>query len=116
MRVPRMAFAATLAIFAGAPADAQATNDVKCLMASNLFSKAAKDPKARALGDAGKYFYLGRITGRLTEQQVRAQMIAQTKAITAANAGSVMTACAKQMEGGAAMVERVGKQLAPRKK
>ena len=116
MRVSRMAYAAAVALFAGTPAAAQTTNDAKCLMASNLFSKAAKDPKARALGDAGKYFYLGRITGRLTEQQVRAQMVAQTKTITAANAGSVMSACAKQMEGGAAMVERVGKLLAPQKK
>jgi len=111
-----MALAATLALLVSTSAAAQATNDVKCLMASNLFSKAAKDPKARTLAEAGKYFYLGRVTARLNEQQLRAQMVAQTKTITQANAGNVMNACAKQMESGAAMVERVGKQLATPKK
>jgi hypothetical protein len=111
-----MLVAAGAAMSVGAPAAAQATNDVRCLMASNLFSKAAKDPKARQLAETGKYFYLGRVSGRFTEQQLRVQMQAQTKTITQANAGNVMSACTRQMQTGAAMVERVGKQLATRKK
>ena len=116
MRIWRMACVAAVTIALSAPASAQAVSDVRCLMASNLFSKAAKDPNARKLAEAGKYFYLGRIAGRLNEQQVRTQMVAETKSLTAANAGNVMNVCAKQMESGAAMVERVGKQLATKKK
>ena len=117
MRAWRMAgVAAVLALTTSAPAAAQATNDVKCLMASNLFSKAAKDPKARTVAEAAKFFYLGRLSGRINEPQLRAQMQAQAKTITQANAGNVMNACTRQMQSGAAMIERVGKQLATRKK
>jgi hypothetical protein len=112
----RLAAGLTLAIAASAPAAAQAASDVRCLMASNLFAAAAKDPKARKLAEAGKYFFLGRVSGQLNEQQVRAQMLAQAKTITPANAAKVMQSCARQMQTGAAMVDRVGKQLAARKK
>ena len=117
MRAWQMTFvAAGAALSINAPAVAQQANDVRCLMASNLFSKAAKDPKARQLAEAGKYFYLGRVSGRFTEQQLRVQMQTQTKSITQANDGNVMTACTRQMQSGAAMIERVGKQLATGKK
>lgn len=112
----RLGAGLALAIAASSPAAAQATSDVRCLMASNLFSAAAKDPKARKLAEAGKYFFLGRVSARLNEQQLRAQMVAQAKTITPTNAANVMNACARQMKSGAAMVDRVGKQLATRKK
>ena len=115
-RMVGLAAGLTLTIAASAPAAAQATADVRCLMASNLFSSAAKDPKARKLAEAGKYFFLGRVSGRLSEQQLRTQMLAQAKTITPANAANVMNGCARQMQSGAAMVDRVGKQLATRKK
>jgi hypothetical protein len=116
IRIEGRIIAALVLVSASTPAAAQATNDVRCLMASNLFAKGATDPKARRFAESAKFFYLGRISGRLNEQQVRAQMLAQQKTITPANAGNVMTACARQMQSGAAMVERVGKQLAPREK
>ena len=113
---PVTSFATAIALSIGAPAAAQATADVKCLMASNLFSKAAKDPKARTVAEAAKFFYLGRVSGRLNEQQIRVQMQVQSKTITQANAGNVMNACTRQMQSCAAMIERVGKQLATPKK
>ena len=112
----RLVAGLALAVAATGPAAAQATSDVRCLMASNLFSSAAKDPKARKLAEAGKYFFLGRVAGRLNEQQLRAQMLAQSKSITPANAAKVMQGCARQMQSGAAMVDRVGKQLATARK
>lgn len=116
MRVWGISCLATgLALIASGPAAAQATNDVKCLMASNLFSKTAKEPKARAIAEAAKYFYLGRVSGRVSEQQLRAQMQSQSKTITRATAGNVMNACIRQMQSGAAMIERVGRALATRK-
>src|ERR1044072_9872918 len=97
MRVRLVASAvAAIALSISTPAAAQATTDVKCLMASHLFSKAAKDPKARTVAEAAKFFYLGRVSGRLNEQQLRAQMQAQAKIITKANAGNVMNACTRQ--------------------
>ena len=112
----RLVAGLALTLAAAGPAAAQATSDVRCLMASNLFSAAAKDAKTRKLAEAGKYFFLGRVAGRLNEQQLRTQMLAQAKSITPANAANVMQGCARQMQSGAAMVDRVGKQLATRKK
>jgi len=103
-------------LVASTPASAQTANDVKCLLASNLYSVAAKEEKVRKIAEANKYYYLGRVTAHLNEQQIRSQVQVQGKTITAANAGSVMQACVGQMRSAATMVERVGKQIAPRKK
>jgi hypothetical protein len=117
MRVSRTrSVVAALLLLAGSPVQAQAVNDVRCLLASNLFSMAGKEDKTRKLADSNKFFYLGRVSARLSEQQIRTQMIAEGKMITAANAGKVMDACAGQMRNAANEVEAIGKQVAPRKK
>ena len=51
--------AAAVALSFGTPAAAQAPTDVKCLMASNLFSKAAKDPKARTVAEVKGIPFVG---------------------------------------------------------
>lgn len=99
-----------LAAFAN-PAQAQTADDVKCLLASNLFAKSAKDPKIRLAAEASKYFYLGRIYGRLNATQLRAQMVAQQKAITTTNAGPIMNSCARQMDAGVKMVQGATREL-----
>jgi hypothetical protein len=99
---------------APAPAAAQSA-DVKCLLVSNLYSKAAKEPKARQVAEAAKFFYLGRVHGRLGEPQLKAQMQALQKVITAKNSGSTMTTCARGMEAAVAAIQRAGQQAAPRK-
>ncbi len=113
---PRKVTLALTALIMAAPSSAQATGDVGCLLASNLFSRAGKDEQVRKLAEANKYSYLGRVSARLTEQQIRSQMIAGSKTISPANVGKVMDACNKQMRSAAAEVEAVGKQIAPRKK
>ena len=111
-----VALALPAALLAAAPATAQAGNDVKCLLASNLFTKAAKDPKARTAAEASKLYYLGRIHVRLNAAQFKAEMLAQQKTITPKNAGVVMNACARQMESGIKMVQSVTQQLTPKRK
>ena len=106
------AIAITVALSAsGSPARAQVGNDVKCLLVSNLFSKAEKDPKARAAAEVSKFFYLGRIYGRLDATQLKTQMLAQQKSITKTNAGQIMNGCARQMEAGVKMVQAVTQEL-----
>ena len=97
------------------PASAQAGNDVQCLLASNLFAKAAKDPKARTAAEASKLYYLGRIHGRLNATQLKAELLAQQKAISPKNAGAIMNGCARQMESGIKLIQSVTQQLAPKK-
>jgi hypothetical protein len=117
MRVcPKIPVLAAAMLLPGSPAVAQATNDVQCLLASNLFSMAAKEEKTRKLAESNKFYFLGRVSARLSEQQIRAQMIAEGKMIKAANAAKIMDACNRQMRAAAMKVEAVGKQVAPRKK
>ena len=97
------------------PASAQAGNDVKCLLASNLFAKAAKDPKTRTAAEASKLYYLGRIHGRLNAAQLKAELLAQQKSISAKSASTIMNGCARQMESGIKMVQTVTQQLSPKK-
>jgi hypothetical protein len=99
---------------ASAPAAAQSA-DVKCLLVSNLYSKAATDAKARQLAEAAKYFYLGRVHGRFSGAQLKAQMAALQKTITPANAGQTMNGCTRSMQIAATAVQRVAVQAAPRK-
>lgn len=111
-----VALAVPVALFAAAPARAQAGNDVKCLLASNLFAKAAKDPKTRTAAEASKLYYLGRIHGRLNAAQLKAELLAQQKAISSKTAGAIMNGCARQMEAAIKMIQGVTQQIAPKKK
>ena len=104
------------ALLAAASASAQAGNDVKCLLASNLFAKAAKDPKTRTAAEASKLYYLGRIHGRLNAAQLKAELLAQQKAISAKTAGAIMNGCARQMGSGIKMIQSVTQQVAPKRK
>lgn len=97
---------------AAGPASAQAVNDVRCLLVSNLFAKAAKDPKAKALAEATKYYFLGKLQGRISSAQLRTQAVAEAKSITPKGAGPVMNACAKQLQGTVISVESALKQAA----
>ena len=96
----------------GSSAQAEAGKDVQCLLASNLFAKASKDPKARAAAEASKFFYLGRVYGHLDASQLKTQMLAQQKLITKSNAASIMNGCARQMDAGAKLVQSVTQKLA----
>ncbi len=102
---------ASIAVVA-APASAQPTNDVRCLLASNFFMKAAKDEKVRRLAEAAMYFYLGRIQGRLNATQLKAALAREQKALNAANAGPTMNNCTKNMQVSAELLQRIGKELA----
>jgi hypothetical protein len=99
----------------GGTASAQPANDMRCLLVSNLFAKSGKEPKAKRVGEVAAYFYLGRIDGRVSSDQLRTAMREQQKTVTAENAGAVMAACARRMEASARSVQAVGRQLAPSK-
>ena len=105
-----------LAFAAGsAPATAQANNDVRCLLASSAFAKAGKDAKVRELAGAAKYFYLGRVHGRLNAAQLKAAMSAEGKKMTGAMAAQTMTACAREVQNAARLAQSVAQQLANKK-
>jgi hypothetical protein len=95
-----------------APAAAQSPNDdVKCLLAANLFVKAEKDPGKHQIAVLSSYFYLGRVDGRRSGAQLTAAMKATAPTITADAAGPIMTACAKRVQSAAMAVQTIGKSL-----
>ena len=105
-----------IAALAGAsPAHAQASNDVRCLMASNLFAKASKEQKQKLAAEATRLYFVGRIHGRLNAAQLKAELLAQQKTITPKNASTVMNACARQMEEGMKLIQTTSQQLLPKK-
>ena len=116
MKLPaRTAFAAILVAIAAPPASAQSLNDVRCLLVSNLFAKAGKDQKQKTIAEVSKYYYLGRIQGRVSPDQLKAQALAQAKTLSPQTAGPAMTACAKALQASARSVEATLASIAKKK-
>ena len=90
--------AAGLLAFSAAPASAQSSNDVRCLLVSNFFAKVSKDEKGRRRAENASYFYLGRSAGRFNDAQLKAALDAEQRSLKSSNAGPVMAACAQYMD------------------
>lgn len=93
---------------AGAPAAAQGVDDVRCLIASNFFIKAAKDEKARRVAESAGFFYLGRLD-RFSPAQLRIAVTQQRKALTGVNLTATMNNCANRMISSVRSFERAVK-------
>ena len=91
-------WAAGLLAFTAAPASAQTTNDVRCLLVSNFFAKVSKDERLRRRAESASYFYLGRTAGRFNDAQLKAALDAEQKSLVSSNAGPVMAACSQYMD------------------
>jgi len=78
------------------PAMADGAGDVKCILASNIFVKGARDESMRKIAADAAFFYLGRMD-RYSPSQLRSLIVQQRKSITAANSGAIMNACARSM-------------------
>jgi hypothetical protein len=94
-----------------APTAVLSVNDVRCLLASNIFAKGANDDKAKRVAEAGAYFYLGRIDGRFKADQLKAALVAQRKTITNANASAIMSVCARYMAESSKALQDLSAQL-----
>jgi hypothetical protein len=93
-----LACAACCALWTSSVAAQPAHNDVQCLLVSNLFAQSGKDAKAKTVGQAGAFFYLGRVDGRMSADRLKAAVQEQQKTLKAANAAAIMTRCARRME------------------
>ena len=86
--------------------------DVRCVLLSSTFAKAAKDEAQRRVAAATGGFYLGRLEGKadtkaLTDA-VRSQM--GTK-MSPKDAGTLMTACAAKVQDAERTLQAIGKSL-----
>ncbi|MCA1653612.1 MAG: hypothetical protein ABR588_01030 [Sphingomicrobium sp.] len=95
-----------------APAAAQGVDqDVRCLLLSNAFAKAEKDPAKRNIAVGSGLYYFGRVDARLSGDALRNQILAQGKLLTNQNAGPLMTACAQQLQVRQRLLLTLGQSL-----
>lgn len=108
--VVRSALAAgALALCFSSAAVAQGVaEDVRCLIAAGVFVRSEKDPAKRQVAFAVRYFYLGRIDARAGEPSLRALLRSEPEALTGANVGPIMTACARSMQSKEAALRALG--------
>jgi hypothetical protein len=94
-----VAMLAALVFCAPSAAPAQSIDeDARCLMAAGVFVRSEKDPAKRQVAFAVRYYYLGRIDARASGPALRTLLEEQAKAITPANVGPTMTACARSLQ------------------
>lgn len=111
MRIAALIIGSAAILAASVPARAQTPDqDVRCLLASNFFAKADKDPERRQVASLSVFYYLGRLDGRLSAEQMKTQLVAQAKTLNPSNAGPVMTACAKRVQEKSAALQALGQQ------
>jgi hypothetical protein len=109
MTLTRIVIAAVLLTTSGAAA-AQSATDAGCFLLSNAFAQSSKDANAQKAAEAASYFYLGRIGSQATAAQLKTLFDDQAKKITDATAPAMMTACVKELQAKAALVQ----SLAPK--
>lgn len=108
----KLTLPAVLALIVAAPAPAapaKAPNrDVRCLMLSNLFAKAAPDAKGKEAAGQARLFYLGRVSSRFSQTQLESAMGAEASAIAPAKVGAEMNTCFASVRAAAAAIEAAG--------
>jgi hypothetical protein len=103
--------AGLLMLGAASAASAQSVpDDIRCFVLSNIFSKAAKDEKARSVATQGVLFYLGRLDGRADTKTLTDGLRAK---IAGKDAGPQMTACAQRIGHAEQNIQQIGKSIAP---
>lgn len=92
-----MISAALVAVGVAPPVMAQSVDDdVRCVLASNFFGHAAKDPQQQKIAQASAAFYLGRLDARISTQQLVSAEMTQAKTMTKDSLAPIMNACAKR--------------------
>jgi hypothetical protein len=74
-------------------AAAQSATDARCIVLASGFLNQSKDATQQKLAEDSLYFYLGRMNGQPSAAQFKAQLEAQQKTITDANAATLMGEC-----------------------
>lgn len=109
MKATYLAVAAIAFAAAACPADAQTANrDVRCLLLSNLFSKAAPDARGKESAAQTRLFYLGRVSAKFSPTQLQTAMTTEAKTIDPNGAGPEMNKCVASVQASAAAAEAVG--------
>ena len=111
MKHASLVILAFAALAGAAPALAQdANSDIRCMMVSNLFSKAAKEAKAKEVASSAALFYGGRVSA-YSNAQIESGMVSQSKQINPTNASAAMNECAQAMNRALQKIQGVGQKI-----
>jgi len=89
--------AAVAAFAIASPIAAQSVDDdARCLLVSNAFARADKDPGKRQFSAVASVFFLGRLDARLSSAQIQAAVKKQASTMIAASFAPTMNACAQR--------------------
>jgi hypothetical protein len=108
MNIPRALLVSTTAavtiLSSAASAQNTASTDVRCLVLSTRVAGVAKDAKAKEIGTAAKFYYLGRVS-LLTPAEVQAGKAAFPKQMEAGPANQMMKQCFDDMQANGKKLE-----------
>lgn len=98
------------------PVQAQTpSEDVRCLILSNLYSKGATNNQARGAAVQAKAFFLGRLDGRADTRTLAEALRRETAVLNPKVSGPLMTACAARVARAERSLQAVGRAVAPKK-
>ena len=112
MKATHLALAAALLGVSGTAA-AQTATDARCILLANIFASQSKDARQQKIAEDTLYFYLGRINGQPTSAQMKAAVDQQGKAITNANAGTLMGECVKPVQAKVQLLQSIASPPPP---
>ena len=98
---------------ASGTATAQSATDARCILLANSFAQQSKDATHLKIAEDTLYFYLGRINGQPTAAQMKAAIDQQGKALSDANAGTLMGDCVKAVQEKVQLLQSVAQQSKP---
>lgn len=112
MKIRTIALAAALLATSGT-AVAQSAADARCIVLATAFANQSKDANQQKIAEDSLYFYLGRMNGQPTAAQFKAELDAQSKTITDANAGPLMNDCVKAVQVKVQLLTSLAQQSQP---
>jgi hypothetical protein len=99
-------------VLLAAPASAQAvSDDVRCLLVSNAFAATEKDVPRKQLAVESAHFFLGRIDAKLTQPQLKAQILQIAKTLRPDTMAATMNACVKRVQSRQQMMQVIGGEI-----
>lgn len=115
MRLSKLTFGLLAAALASPVSGQTVAQDVRCLVLSDIFTKAAIQPRAKESAEKSVIFYLGRIDGRADQRTLANALRAQRATINPQTAGSEMGACATRLVRASQAMEAINRSSQPAK-
>jgi hypothetical protein len=98
------------------PAAAQSVDqDVRCMILSNGFKNAAKEPAQKKAAEVASIYYTGRVAARVPTNELKSKYVAQIAQLTGLQGlqtGPLMNACFQQLQAQERAMNAVGQEVA----